>query len=446
MSAPLRAAVIGLGRMGSTFDDERTSGGAVYLPYCHTPAYLASPHTELVAGADPHDEQRSIYAERWGLEGHVYADYRELLDKEKPDIVSVCTSARPRAEIVETAANSGVTAIWAEKPVALTLAQADRMVEVCAANGVTLAVNCARRWNPHYASARELIMAGEIGEVLQVTAYYLCGLSHNGSHGIDAMRFLAADGNVRWVFGEIESDEAAFGEEDPQGNGYLAFDNGVRGFLRSIECGPVTGREFDVLGTGGRIRVVESNLQFELWKPVPGGPREARRRRSCPSLTRRGSRGWGRPSSTTSSGRPRPGASPAAQGRTRATPSRSPWRCGSRTAAGSSGSTCRWRTAPSASYRRKRWRTTCRRGFGGCRRGGELVVVELTGIAGSGTVRGAYGSRTGPAPFSRIRTTRISARDSFSGSGFSPFFPATSETLSRAINFSAPSKASVSPP
>ena len=273
MSEPLRAAVIGLGRMGSTFDDERTSGGAVYLPYCHTPAYLASPHTELVGGADPHDEQRSIYAERWGLQGHVYADYRELLEKEKPDIVSVCTSARPRAEIVETAARSGVTAVWAEKPIALTLAQADRMVEVCAANGVTLAVNCARRWNPHYASARELIMSGEIGEVLQVTAYYLCGLSHNGSHGIDAMRYLAADADVRWVFGEIESDEAAFAEEDPQGNGYLAFDNGVRGFLRSMDCGPVTGREFDVLGTGGRIRVLESILQYELWKPVPGGPR-----------------------------------------------------------------------------------------------------------------------------------------------------------------------------
>ena len=265
MSAPLRAAVIGLGRMGSTFDDERTSGGAVYLPYC-TPGLPRLAAHRAGRGADPHDGQRSIYAERWGLEGHVYADYRELLEKEKPDIVSVCTSARPRAEIVETAARSGVTAIWAEKPVALTLAQADRMVEVCAANGVTLAVNCARRWNPHYASARELIMAGEIGEVLQVTAYYLCGLSHNGSHGIDAMRFLAADGNVRWVFGEIETDEAAFGEEDPQGNGYLAFDNGARGFLRSTECGPVSGREFDVLGTGGRIRVVESNLQFELWK------------------------------------------------------------------------------------------------------------------------------------------------------------------------------------
>ena len=38
--APLyRAAVIGLGRMGHTYDDERVAGGPIYLPYCHTPSY-----------------------------------------------------------------------------------------------------------------------------------------------------------------------------------------------------------------------------------------------------------------------------------------------------------------------------------------------------------------------------------------------------------------------
>ena len=271
MSATYRAAVIGLGRMGSTFDDERTTGGVIYLPYCHTPSYVAAPQTVLVAGADPHEGQRSIYDERWRLNGHVYADHREMLDKEKPDIVSVCTSSRVRAQIVEDIARSGARAIWAEKPIARSLEEADRMVAVCEENNVTLAVNCSRRWNPHYASARELIDAGEIGEVTQVTAYYLCHLSHNGSHCIDTMRFLAADGNVDWVFGEMESDEAAFGEDDPQGNGYLVFDNGVRGFLRSTPCGPVAVREFDVLGTEGRIRILENAFQFELWKMASSG-------------------------------------------------------------------------------------------------------------------------------------------------------------------------------
>ena len=38
-----RAAVIGLGRMGSTFDDEIKQGGQFFMPYCHAPTYVASP-------------------------------------------------------------------------------------------------------------------------------------------------------------------------------------------------------------------------------------------------------------------------------------------------------------------------------------------------------------------------------------------------------------------
>ena len=37
--AEYKAAVIGLGRMGSTFDDEMTRGGSIFLHYCHAPAY-----------------------------------------------------------------------------------------------------------------------------------------------------------------------------------------------------------------------------------------------------------------------------------------------------------------------------------------------------------------------------------------------------------------------
>ena len=56
-----RAAVIGLGRMGSTYDDEGHAGGATFTPYCHGPAYYYSPLTDLVSGADPHDSQRELF-------------------------------------------------------------------------------------------------------------------------------------------------------------------------------------------------------------------------------------------------------------------------------------------------------------------------------------------------------------------------------------------------
>lgn len=267
-----RAAVIGLGRMGSTFDDEIDEGGTLFLPYCHAPSYAAHERVELVAGADPHEGQRDIFAQRWGLDpAHVYADYADMLAREKPDIVSVCTTARVRHRILMDTAAAGVRAIWSEKPLALTLAEADDIVAACQRHKVAVAVNCARRWTPGFAEARRRIDAGELGDVLQVTAYAQCGLSHNGSHAIDIIRYLAG-GEVSWVFGEMESDEAAATDGDIMGNGYLAFDNGVRAFLRSTPTGQASW-EIDVIGTLQRVRSVAGGLDWELWSTVSGGPR-----------------------------------------------------------------------------------------------------------------------------------------------------------------------------
>ncbi|MDP6110593.1 MAG: Gfo/Idh/MocA family oxidoreductase [Planctomycetota bacterium] len=260
----MRAAVIGLGRMGSTFDDEIKTGGSIMLPYCHAPSFVASPLTTLIAGADPHDGQRETFGERWGIDdAHMFTDYREMLEKEKLEIVSVCTTAKIRSQIVVDCAEAGVKAVWAEKPISISLAEADAMVDACNKSGTALAINCARRWNPYFTTARQLIDEGEIGDVLQVTAYAPCGLSHNGSHMLDAIRFLAG-GNVEWVFGEMSSAEAAAKEEDPQGNGYLAFDNGARAFARGTSCG-CTSWEFEVLGTKGNIRSRNSGVTWE-WR------------------------------------------------------------------------------------------------------------------------------------------------------------------------------------
>jgi predicted dehydrogenase len=258
--------------MGSTFDDEITQGGSIFLPYCHAPSYRACPNTELVAGADPHEEQRNLFGTRWGIgEAHLYSDYQEMLEAESIDIVSVCTTARLRPQIVEDAARSGVQAIWAEKPLAFRLDQADSMVGVCRDEGTVLAVNCARRWNPFFIEAGRLIDSRELGKILQVTGYTPCSLSSNGSHAIDTLRFLAG-GEVSWVFAEMASDEAAEGEADLAGNAYLAFDNGVRGYLRSTPCG-IAAWEFDVVGEKGRVRSLAGALDFEYFRQEPGGPR-----------------------------------------------------------------------------------------------------------------------------------------------------------------------------
>lgn len=267
-----RAAVIGLGRMGSTFDDEITQGGAIFLPYAHAPSYHASDKVVLVAGADPHPEQRALFGARWGLsDDHLYADYRTMLANEKLDLVSVCTTARVRSPIVQEVARAGVKGIWAEKPIAFSLQEADTMVAVCRQQGVALAVNCARRWNPFFSTTRRLVEAGELGKLLQVNGYGQCSLSHNGSHLIDTVRYLAG-GQVSWVFGEMESDEAAASDHDLMGNGYLAFDNGVRAYVRGMPTGAARW-EFDVIGERGRVRLAADGQQTEWYRLIEGGLR-----------------------------------------------------------------------------------------------------------------------------------------------------------------------------
>ena len=245
-----------------------------FVPYCHGPTYYYHPDIDLVAGADPHDEQRSIFGERWGVPNvRLYTSHTEMLEKEDLDIVSVTTTARIRPDIVKDVARAGVKIIWAEKPISLSLEDADEMVKVCRDERVTFAVNCVRRWMDGYSEARKLIDTGQIGKVLQVTAHFPTGLSGNGSHLIDTVRYLAG-GEVEWVFGEIESDEAAATDADVSFNGYLAFDNGVRAFMRAWECGDSTSLNFTVIGEHGQIYCQEYPAQFDLIRhgaPMPFG-------------------------------------------------------------------------------------------------------------------------------------------------------------------------------
>ena len=99
---PIRAAVIGLGRIGSSFDDEI---GAFQpfasVPHSHAASYQAAEEVTLVAGADPHPGQREAFIRKWEFDrNHVYADYREMLERERPEIVSICTTAKPRPSIL----------------------------------------------------------------------------------------------------------------------------------------------------------------------------------------------------------------------------------------------------------------------------------------------------------------------------------------------------------
>jgi predicted dehydrogenase len=268
--AKYRVGIIGLGRIASTIDDEVQGHPTVALPYSHMACYREVDEVEVVAGADPFDAQRDDFRARWGVE-NLYADYREMLEKEQLDIVSVATSAKPRPAIVNEVAKHPVKLIFAEKPLATSLAEADEMVALCNARGIKLAVGCTRRWDAWWTMARSIIASGQIGQLLQINAMGNAGISHNGSHMIDLIRFLAGNEPIDWVFGEAESDEAAASDDDLRMTGYLAFRNGVRCFLRTWPSGAASDWTVDIVGETGTLRATANGGDIEWWQVVEKG-------------------------------------------------------------------------------------------------------------------------------------------------------------------------------
>lgn len=246
-----RAAIIGCGRIADTIEDEIESApGWQLLPFSHAGAYQRSPRTELTAAADPHADRRTGFGQRRGVpEEHLYADYRDMLARENPAVVSVCVPTRHHAEVaLHVAAHDSVKAIFLEKPIAQSLVDADRLIAAFERRRVAVAVNHTRTWDPHFAAIRRLIAEGAIGQVHCLMTHAREGALFGGTHLFDLLRSLL-NRDPEWVAGEITPGRTF----DPGSRGVISFGEDVCAYVNISESDPV-GFEIDIVGTEGRLR------------------------------------------------------------------------------------------------------------------------------------------------------------------------------------------------
>ena len=85
-----RVAIVGLGRMASTIDQEVIDYPAITLPYSIAAACQGIESLELAAGADVLTEKREAFGKRWGVTA-LYEDYLEMIAQVKPDRVACLT-------------------------------------------------------------------------------------------------------------------------------------------------------------------------------------------------------------------------------------------------------------------------------------------------------------------------------------------------------------------
>jgi len=135
--------------------------GAIARP--HMAAFVRNPYVEEVHIADPSEEARKGLADEFGIIKRVVADYEELLADDTVDLIDLCTPHYLHHPAALAAFKAGKHVIT-EKPIALTLKQADEMIAAAKRVKKRLFVALCQRMFPAHLEAKKIIEAGEIGK------------------------------------------------------------------------------------------------------------------------------------------------------------------------------------------------------------------------------------------------------------------------------------------
>jgi scyllo-inositol 2-dehydrogenase (NAD+) len=269
----MRAAVIGCGRMGAQ-PSARLEGSipAGWLPLTHAEALLAVDGVELAALCDVSEAVVKRHAAHYGVAG-AYTDYRELLDEVRPEILSIATRTPAKAGIVEHACRAGVKGLYIEKPLANSLGECMRLLGLMAENGVKIAYGVNRRYHPVYRSAREMLAAGEIGEVIEIVVEHgLAPLLWSHPHSTDLILFLSGAGELDSVQACCTAESVARAGElivdsDPRiESAFFRMSDGVTGHIVRSR-----GLSVRVGGTAGTLTVHADGSYIQINGPhAPG--------------------------------------------------------------------------------------------------------------------------------------------------------------------------------
>lgn len=228
-------------------------------------AFAAVPATAIVAVFDYGAQTRAEFVACWG-DLPAYDNYAGMVQEVKPDLLCIATRQTMHADQIAQAVAAGVRGILCDKPLATTLAEADRIRAACHAHKVPLLFALDRRWMAPYRYLREAIANGIIGAVTSVTAHGVPNLVNHGCHWIDTALMLVGDPEPLWVSGRV-ADLATEPPDsrrrlDPPGWGQVGLSNGAL-----LNITPDGGRRpaFTVFGEQGRLLILNDGEEVYQW-------------------------------------------------------------------------------------------------------------------------------------------------------------------------------------
>ena len=187
----LKVLIIGCGNIAGGFDADIE---AEELPRTHAGAYAAHGQFSMQACIEPDGSKRAAFMERWGIStGYESMEQLKVANAQGKnltyfDVVSVCSPTSTHYDHVIQALRLSPKLIFCEKPICDDLVKAQHLVRRCSDQGVQLAVNHNRRWDPDVRKFRDELKLGKWGLVRAVMGQYNKGMLNNGSHMIDLLQ------------------------------------------------------------------------------------------------------------------------------------------------------------------------------------------------------------------------------------------------------------------
>jgi predicted dehydrogenase len=266
-SRKLRHVVIGVG------------AGIFFL---HKAALAQLPEAELVGVADINVQSGQQRADELGVP--FYPEHQTMLADLKPDVTSVITPHPSHAQLSLDALEAG-SHVLVEKPIAVKVDEADRMIAAAAANNRLLAVNFQHRFRPEVMAIHKLLHEGGLGQILRVTvvepwhrtAVYFRNAGWRGTwrgegggvlmnqapHGLDLICFLLGMPRrvaawTRTIHHEIETEDTI--------TAMLEWEGGALGsiYMSTVEAGE---RRMEIAGTGGTLLLGETGITYKRFEP-----------------------------------------------------------------------------------------------------------------------------------------------------------------------------------
>lgn len=218
----------------------------------------------------------------------IFTDYKEMLEKTDCDLVAICTESGYHPEIALYCINRGIHVI-VEKPMALSTADADRMIQAAKENHVKLCVCHQNRFNPPIQMLRKALEDGRFGRLIAGTArvlwyrgknyykqapwrgtYELDGgcLMNQCIHNIDLLQWMLGE-DVKWVHGDTGNYIHPYIEAEDYGSIQIKFNNGAVGNVEGTVCTCLENLEetLTIIGEKGTVSIGGLAVnKIEIWR------------------------------------------------------------------------------------------------------------------------------------------------------------------------------------